>query len=401
MLTLHQRLTDFNSKLLPEMVQLKYKLMSENAFRFFRGTCHLFYEDLSIVKDFPDAPPCWICGDLHLENFGSYKGDNRMVYFDLNDFDESILAPLTWELARVLTSIWVAFKALKIKPAEAERAASLFLDKYTQVLSGGKAYSIDPRTAKRIIKDFVKAVQKRKEADLIKHLCLGKASALKIAIDNRTHFAVDKSLKQALKIRINQWVKDVPEWPENYEVKDVAFRVAGTGSVGLKRYMFLLQHNRRKHKFLVVEMKQTRASCLVPYVAVKQPEWKSEVERLIAVKRRMQNIPPALLNEIDFEGEAYLFQEMQPIADKIKFNLIEDNRRDLEKVIESMAMLTASAQIRSSGMQGSAINDELVAFARRTDWQEQVTNYARTYAKRAESDYQQFMSDYTAGKFRP
>lgn len=399
MANLHQRLTDFNGRLLPEMVQLKYKLMAENAFRFFRGTCHLFYEDLSKAENFPDAPATWICGDLHLENFGSFKGDNRMVYFDLNDFDESILAPLTWELVRVLTSIFVAFKTLNIESTEAERAANLFIEKYTHILSGGKAYYIDPRTARGIIRDFMKAVKKRKEADLIKHLCLGKASKSKINIDNRTHFAVDKSLKRALKIRINQWVKDVPEWPENYEVKDVAFRVAGTGSVGLKRYMFLLQHYHCKHKFLVVEMKQTRESCLSPYITVKQPEWKSQVERLVSAKRRMQNLPPALLGEVDFEGEAYLFQEMQPIADKIKFNLIENNRRDLEKVIKSMAMLTASAQIRSSGMQGSAINDELVAFARRTDWQKQVLNYAQVYAKQVGVDYQEFMADYVEGKF--
>jgi uncharacterized protein (DUF2252 family) len=212
--------------------------MAENAFRFFRGTCHLFYEDLSRAENFPDSPPTWICGDLHLENFGSFKGDNRMVYFDLNDFDESILAPLTWELVRVLTSIFVAFKTLKVKPAEAEQAAKMFLDTYTHILSKGKAYYIDPRTAKGIVKGFMKAVKRRKESDLIKRLCSGKASKLKIAIDNRTHFAVDKSLKQALKNRIDQWVKEVPEWPENYEVKDVAFRVAGTGSVGLKRYMF-------------------------------------------------------------------------------------------------------------------------------------------------------------------
>ncbi len=121
---------------------------------------------------------------------------------------------------------------------------------------------------------------------------------------------------------------------------------------------------------------------------------------MISVKRRMQNISPALLSEIDFEGEAYLFQEMQPMADKIKFNLIEDNRHDLENVIKYMAMLTASAQIRSSGMQGSAINDELVAFAQRTGWQNPIMDYARNYAKQAESDYRQFMTDYTQGKFK-
>jgi len=245
----------------------------------------------------------------------------------------------------------------------------------------------------------MKVVKKRKEADLISHLCLGKTTKLKIAIDNTTHFAVEKSLKRALKIRINRWVKDVPAWPENYKVKDVAFRVAGIGSVGLKRYMFLLQHNTRKHKFLVVEIKQTRPSCLSPYVNVQQPEWKSEIERLIAIKRRMQNLPPALLSEIDFEGEAHPFQEMQPIVDKIKFNLIDDNRHDLEKVIKAMAMLTASVQIRSSGMQGSVIIDNLAAFARRSDWQDHVMDYAHTYEKQVDSDYKEFNADVAADKF--
>ena len=136
---LSERIIQFNQGLLPEMVQLKYKLMCESAFDFFRGTCHLFYEDLSEVKDFPPSPSVWTCGDLHVENFGSFKGDNRMVYFDLNDFDESILAPLCWEVVRSVTSIFVAFSALEIKAAEAKKAAKLYLDTYPRVLNGGKA----------------------------------------------------------------------------------------------------------------------------------------------------------------------------------------------------------------------------------------------------------------------
>ncbi|WDF56944.1 DUF2252 domain-containing protein [Mucilaginibacter sp. KACC 22063] len=399
MASIYQRLTNYNNGLIPEMVQLKYKLMLENAFRFFRGTCHLFYEDLSKAKDFPDGPASWICGDLHLENFGSYKGDNRMVYFDLNDFDESILAPLTWEVVRVLTSIFVAFDTLNISPAEAKKAARLFLDTYTTTLSGGKAYYIDPRTAKGLIKDFMKTVKKRKEGDLIRHVCQGKAAALKIAIDNKTHFNIDPTLKESLKLKIAGWIEHVPEWPNHYEIKDIAFRVAGTGSVGLKRYMFLLQSNNNKHKYLIVEMKQTRPSCLSPYVTVKQPEWKSEAERLISLKRRMQNIPPALLSEIEFEGESYIFQEMQPLADKINFELIENNYKDIESVIRSMAVLTASAQIRSSGRQGSAITDELIAFAKRNDWQPKLLEYAAGYLQQVEKDYDQFTADYKDGKF--
>lgn len=58
--TIMERIEKFNAPLLPEMVQLKYKAMKQNAFRFFRGTCHLFYEDLSQTKNFPPSPLSWI-----------------------------------------------------------------------------------------------------------------------------------------------------------------------------------------------------------------------------------------------------------------------------------------------------------------------------------------------------
>ena len=396
---LSERLLKFNKDLLPDMVQLKYQLKSENAFRFFRGTCHLFYEDLSKVRKFPSSPPTWICGDLHLENFGSFKGNNRMVYFDLNDFDEAILAPLCWEVSRALTSIFVAFNTLKIKPAEAEKVARLFLKTYSEVLAGGKAYYIDPRTATGIVKSFIKTVKKRKESDFIQHLCKVKGSGLKIAIDNKMHFEVDKTLKAELKQLISDWMKNTREWPNNYIVKDAAFRVAGTGSVGLKRYMFLLQSTKDKKKLVFVEMKQTRSSSLAPYITIKQPTWKSEAERLIFIKQKMQNISPALLSQIIFKNDVYVLQEMQPVADKINFKLIEESDDDLERVIKDMAMLTASSQIRSGGIKGSSIIDELVAFGNQSDWQESLLNYAIKYSNQVANDYKQYLSDYNNGEF--
>ena len=86
------RLIQFIKAILPEMMQLKYEAIRENDIHFFRGTCHLFYKDLSKAKPLPHSTPAWICGDLHLENFGSFRGKNDLVYFDLNDFDEVLLA---------------------------------------------------------------------------------------------------------------------------------------------------------------------------------------------------------------------------------------------------------------------------------------------------------------------
>jgi uncharacterized protein (DUF2252 family) len=396
---LSTRLLKFNKNLLPDMVELKYKLMSENAFRFFRGTCELFYEDLSKAKNFPVSPPTWISGDLHLENFGSFKGNNRMVYFDLNDFDKAMLAPLGWEISRVLTSIFVAFNSLKIKSSEAKNAAELFLATYSEALAGGKAYCIDPRTAKGVVKKFLKTVKKRKAIDLVKSIATLKSNHFKINIDNKTSFEIDLNLKIELIRHLTKWIKDTNEWPNNYEVKDAVFRVAGTSSVGINRYMFLLQSKKNSNKFILVEMKAGRQSSLSAYNEINQPTWKSQAERIIMIQQRMQNMSPALLSVTDFNGETYILQEMQPAADKIKFEMIQDHYKYLERVVKDMALLTASAQLRSGGIQGSAIIDELIAFGREKNWHEPLMKYAINYSKQVADDFNQFTKDYSNGSF--
>src|ERR1700761_3883310 len=132
-----KRIIAFNESRIPKMRPLKYRLMLENPFRFFRGTCHLFYEDLAAATGFPAGPAGWICGDLHLENFGSYRSDNNQVYFDLNDFDEAILAPVTWEMVRLVCSIFLGFDALGIEKRKADKMVRLFFKSYTDTLKTG------------------------------------------------------------------------------------------------------------------------------------------------------------------------------------------------------------------------------------------------------------------------
>jgi len=55
-MTIIERIKEFNKDLLPGLYQLSIKRMAENEFRFFRGTCHLFYEGLSKKNDLPASP---------------------------------------------------------------------------------------------------------------------------------------------------------------------------------------------------------------------------------------------------------------------------------------------------------------------------------------------------------
>jgi uncharacterized protein (DUF2252 family) len=392
----------FNANRLPDMLDIKYKVMTENMFRFFRGTCHLFYEDLVAANVMPHTPLAWICGDLHLENFGSYKGDNRLVYFDLNDFDEAILAPASFELSRIVTSIILAFEALEIEEKKALKMAQLFLKTYSATLAKGKAYYIEAQTAKGIVHTFLSAISKRKQNRLLKKRTVKKKDQMMLLLDDPRHFEIEKFLKKELFHHITQWLLYNSEGPYNYEVIDAVFRLAGTGSVGLKRYAFLLKSsNDAGVKYLLVDMKQAVPSSVLPFVDVQQPEWESEAQRIVTIQQRMQNIPPALLSTTSFKGDDYIIQEMQPVKDSINFSLIKDRYRDIYQVIDDMAMLTASAQLRSSGRQSSATADELIAFGMNDQWQQVILDYAMGYAKKVKKDYATFVKDYKKGKLAP
>ena len=390
-----ERIVAFNSNRMPTMVGIKYKFMRENLFRFFRGTCHVFYEDLHKEADFPAAPLGWICGDLHLENFGSYRSNNNQVYFDLNDFDEAILAPVNWEVVRLITSIFVGFESLGIEDEKALNMARLFLRSYTATLLTGKPDYVESAMAHGIICDFLAKVARRKQQIILKKRTIFRKKRLRIITDSPKHFLIEKTLKKDLYQHINEWLKNDDNSPYNYKVIDGVFRLAGTGSVGLERYAFLLKSlNQTGHKYILLDMKEAARSSLAPYISAVQPNWTSEADRIVSVQRRMQNRYSALLSTSEYRGKSFIMQEMQPTKDSIDFIALIDRYRDMYEVIDSMAMLTASSQLRSTGQDGSAITDELKRFAGDTAWHEKILDYARKYSYTVKGYYKDFLEDY-------
>ena len=354
----------------------------------------MFYEDLAKATDLPNSPPVWISGDLHLENFGSYKGDNRLEYFDLNDFDEAVLAPALWEIARMTTSIFVGFGDLKIPAPETRDTAGFFLEIYSEVLAAGKPRYIETETAKGIVKDFLDKVASRKQKELLRQRAVEKNGKLMLLVDNVHFYKLDKDLKKELIAFLDNWLKSNLKYKNGFNILDAAFRIAGTGSVGVKRYAFLIEKVQSPGKYILVDMKQSTVSSVKPYLATVQPAWVAEADRVVAVQQRMQNVSPAFLSSVNFKSDSYILKELQPVADKINFEFIKDRTKDIRKVIEDMALLTASAQLRSSGRQGSAVADELIEFGRNKAWQKSIIDYAMNYSNEVKKDHQEFAGAY-------
>lgn len=389
MSTILARIQQFNSNRVPEMVQLKYKFMQEDPFRFFRGTCHLFYEDLVKKINWEDETKSWICGDLHLENFGSYKGDNRVVYFDLNDFDEAILAPISWELVRMLTSIHVASKVLALEQEKANLICKNFIDTYIAQLESGKALSVERKTAKGLLNDLLKNVVNRSDKKLIKERTVQANGKLILRIDNQKFLPLEDKAKKSILEKVNQWYR-TNYGNEKIKIHDIAYHIAGTGSIGVKRYVVLKEMIKTGQCHLI-DIKEVLPSSLSPYVKIKQPKWKNEAERVRTIQNRAQYITPAWLHNIEINNAFFIVKELQPLEDKMDLALCKGNTRKIIQILESMAILAASAALRCSGRQGSSNADKLIAFAKNSkSWRSKVLNYAEKYGAKVVKDYNAF-----------
>src|ERR1043166_4587146 len=90
-------------------IKAKHKLMKSNAFMFLRATYFRWARQIpQICPELMDAPRLPCVGDLHLENFGTWRdGDGRLVW-GVNDFDEAAAMPYVLDLLRLATSIRLA-----------------------------------------------------------------------------------------------------------------------------------------------------------------------------------------------------------------------------------------------------------------------------------------------------
>lgn len=387
-----KRIYDFNKGRNKMFLDIKYKALKESPFRFYRGTCHLFFEDLSKNIPISDPTKIWICGDLHIENYGTYKGDNGLVYFDINDFDEAILAPATWEILRTMTSIYLAAEELKLSPKIADELAEFFFASYLKVILKGKPVAFERDTTRGIIRNFIITVGKRKSRELLETRVVEtgeKRGELRI-IKGRT-IPVINDIRKAVIHSVKKWC--IENNHKNWEVCDVTYRIAGTGSLGVNRFEVLMYYSKIK-KYFLLDIKQAVASSVKPFIKIKQPVWKNEAERVIAIQGYLQNVTPALLGTLIHEKAPYTVKKLQPIEDRMNLQLCNGKTKKFKEVIGAFAEITASAQLRSTGRQHSATVDEMLSFFETADvWKKDLFQYSKRYAAQVKKDYSAFCKE--------
>jgi uncharacterized protein (DUF2252 family) len=388
----------FNAGREPERLALKYAAMRRGAFPFLRASCHLFYDRLPADPLLAEAPAAWCCGDLHLENFGSYKGDNRLAYFDINDFDEAALAPLSWDLLRFITSVLVGAKDMGLRKREARALCLAFLDAYGATLASGKAGWIEAETSGGLVRQLLDDVAQRSRADFLDRRTERKGAQRRIRIDGKKALAASRAERERATGLLDAFARSQPR-PAFFTPLDVARRIAGTGSLGLERYVILVQGKGGPDGNYLLDLKLAPPSALAPHLRQPQPTWATEAQRIVAVECRMQAVSMAFLHALGDGQRSYVLRALLPSEDRVTLDRAETSMADFAAVAQTMGMVTASAHLRSAGRDGSANADALLDFGHRNKWRTALLGIALECAEQVQRDWSGYCEAYDDGAF--
>ncbi|MCQ0988554.1 DUF2252 family protein [Jiella marina] len=325
----------------------KHRKMEGNPFHFFRGSAQLFYTDLhdgvlTLPKGFTDwVKPTAIMGDCHMSNFGfvTEKGlHGNLIVFVPNDFDDACIGHAVWDIARYLTSIFLAshyahgvldgqYETDEVDdlsglsaPSEKDqvKAARAFLKCYRKT---AEAIVADPRERRRVLSGFpkhhllhkgIKKAQKRAigGSKFQSKSTLGKAvtitdEGLRFRDRPGRYKRLDAATAARIQSEFRPYVDD--------EILDVVERLgAGTGSVNVERY-YLLVGPKGASTYAelamchIVEVKQQRHAAPLHHFAEIDPRNRlSPAHLTVDLQRLMQREPDLLLDEVSWEGAQWL-----------------------------------------------------------------------------------------------
>ncbi len=165
-----------------EALRRKLDALAGSAFGFFRGTFHLmacdiFQERVPGAK--PAAPEGLIVGDLHLENFGVYRGQSGELCFEVNDFDDVASGPLDLDLRRLCTSALLLPGCSA--PVRAKAASDIALAWADEVGKLGGRFPVPAwrmANAGGIVRKLLREAGERKCEELIGNVAPGKGHKL-------------------------------------------------------------------------------------------------------------------------------------------------------------------------------------------------------------------------------
>jgi uncharacterized protein (DUF2252 family) len=393
----------------PKLVALKYERMAASPFGFFRGAVPVMAYDLSLLKT--PGITAQLCGDAHVRNLGAYAGPDGRLVFDINDFDETIAGPFEWDVKRMAASLVVAARGSQLRETNCREASLVFLQQYrTTMLALARMpvlemarYQVHRLRSVTTVDGILRLAERATPARTLEQLTEVKqrsASKTKPAKTERSHTErIFKTLPPVLTrvtgamaakviASLDLYAKTLqPErraFLSQYRPLDVAFKVVGTGSVGLRDYCVYMEGNGAKDP-LFLQVKEEAESGYAPYVKKVPglralPKGEHQGQRVVNGERAMQLQSDPMLGWTTLEGREYLVRQLND--HKASINLDDLTVEGLMEYAEVCGELLARGHARSGGCM------EIAGYLGRSPrFDNAVVVFAGAYADQTEADW--------------
>jgi uncharacterized protein (DUF2252 family) len=322
-----------------DLVPIRHGRMAADPFAFYRGSAAIMAADLATTPS--SGLAAQLCGDAHLSNFGVFASPERQLLFDLNDFDETLPGPWEWDLKRLATSVAVAARQSGVARRSGQEAARASVASYREAMrSFAAAGPLDTWYARINADDVARAVtdqgisRKRKarmDAALEKARSRTSTRAVRkltTVVDGRPRFVDAPPLVVSLatiagrehaadlaeQVRTffasyrSTLPQDLQHLLSQFDVVDVAHKVVGVGSVGMRAFIVLLVG--RNDSVLVLQVKEAGPSALETYL---QPSpYAAPGQRVVEGQRLMQAASDLFLgwSTSEQDGRHYYWRQL-------------------------------------------------------------------------------------------
>ena len=320
------------------LVPLRMSRMAASPFAFLRGAAAVMASDLS--KTPVSGIQVGIDGDAHVNNFGLYGTPQRDVVVDINDFDEATFGPWEWDLKRLVASVNVAGRENGLNRKERRGAVLKCAGGYATnsrrltevgVLDTWSLYAYaDIERNAAVLKEFgirvgnkFRAVMRKtlaKAQQSTGHTLLGKVARRQT--DGGWRFIdappvltrVDDATRDKVTGALVEYAETIP--PElrymlkRYSVADVAHRVVGVGSVGLRAYLVLMFGN-GEHDPLFLQVKEASRPAHAPYLPAFKMRVAHEGRRVVGAQRLLQALGDPFLGYTTIDERPYFVRQMR------------------------------------------------------------------------------------------
>jgi uncharacterized protein (DUF2252 family) len=320
-----------NIALVPADLELKHLRMGEAPFPFLRST---FYRWAQVwpgaCPDLAKAPRVLSAGDLHVENFGTWRDAEGRLIWGVNDFDEAFPMAYTNDLVRLAVSAHLAIDASHLSLTTQTACKSILAGYREGLEAGGRPF---------VLEENHKWLREAATGELRDPVHFwGKMNALP-TVRGEIAKGARKALEESL--------------PEHGLAYHVAHRVAGLGSLGRERYVAIADWGGGR---VAREAKAMLPSACVWANEGKGPQ-KIFYEEIITRAARV--LDPFLR----LSGR-WVVRRLAPHCSRIDLGFLPE-KRDEERLLHAMGFETANIHL-GSGNAIKAVRRDLGR--RKPDW---------------------------------